>query len=90
MNKAKSKTVVERDVSRSIEQVVLATKNHLKIKKPKDPDQAKSEIEQFLKKQSLQQVTVTCRSDSHQVSNFYIRFSFDGSIIENATIRQKI
>lgn len=75
----------------SVEEVVDATKNYLSRNGFKNEAEISLEIKNFLEKRDLKKVAVNSRENSHSNSaTFYIRFSFDDSIEENAIIRRSL
>ena len=76
------------DVSKSIDKVVEDTRRLIKSNGFTDDKKAEEGVEKFLISKQLKKVACTCRTDSTNRS-YYVQFSFDDCIIENATIRSR-
>jgi len=77
------------DVSKSIDKVVEDTRRLINSKGFTDERQAEKQVKTFLISKKLTKVSCICRNDA-ELSNFYVQFSFDDNIIENATIRKRL
>lgn len=81
---------MNKDVSKSVEEVASATRNELVVNGFSDGTEATSHITSFLKNKKLKKVNVTHRVDENQQASFYLQFSFDGAVVENTIIRKNL
>ncbi|HZJ41796.1 MAG TPA: hypothetical protein VFD51_02155 [Patescibacteria group bacterium] len=77
------------DVSKSIDKVVEDARSLINSNGFTDEKRAEKEVKDFLISKQLKKVDCKCRAGS-EISSFYIQFSFDDCIIENATIRKRL
>lgn len=74
----------------TVEQVVAETKNHLRSNNFQSRQQGEKEITNFLTSKQLKKIAVRSRNDSDSSFSFYLEFSINGYVQENAIIRTSL